>query len=232
MVYGVPKPSMTGISANRIQVNINQQMVTLFNQDFNERLAEDQQEKSLNDKQFLSDVNNTIRLTDGHYEIGLPLKDHNKKFPNNIQQAEVRATHRKRRFSKNPEFHEEYKTIVKDMISKGYAEKVSEGEEIGEPGKVWYIPHHRVYHPRKNKLCVVFNCAVNYMGHSLDKELLQRPDLTSSLIGVMLQFRQECIAVTPDIEGMFHQVQVPESDRNLLRFLWWPEGEVDRPLKT
>ena len=232
MVHGVPKPSTSGISVNRIQVNIDQQMVTLFNQDFNERIAEDQPEKSLNDKQFLSDVNNTIKLTDGHYEIGLPLKDHNKKFPNNIQQAEVRAAHLKRRFSKNPEFHEEYKTVVNDMIIKGYAEKVSEEDEIGEPGKVWYIPHHGVYHPRKNKLRVVFDCAVSYLGESLNKELLQGPDLTSSLIGVMLRFRQECIAVTADIEGIFHQVQVPESDRNLLRFLWWPEGVVDRPLET
>ena len=48
----------------------------------------------------------------------------------------MRAAHLKRRFSKNPEFHEEYKTVVNDMISMGYAEKVSEEEEIGEPGKV------------------------------------------------------------------------------------------------
>ena len=89
-----------------------------------------------NDKQFLSDVNTTIRLTDGHYEIGLPLKDHNKKFSNNIQQAEVKAAHLKRRFSKNPEFHEEYETVVNDMISKGYAEVSEEEEDIGEPGKV------------------------------------------------------------------------------------------------
>ena len=34
------------------------------------------------------------------------------------------------------------------------------------------------------------------------------------------------------LEGIFHQVQVPENDRNLLRFLWWPEGEVDKPLET
>ncbi|XP_072028458.1 uncharacterized protein [Amphiura filiformis] len=118
------------------------------------------------------------------------------------------------------------------MINKEYAQKVPEEEEIGESGRTWYIPHHGVYHPRKNKLRVVYDCAVNYMGHSLNKELLQGPDLTSSLVGVMLRFRQECIAVTADIESMFHQVQVPESDRNLLRFLWWPEGEVDKPLQT
>lgn len=27
---------------------------------------------------------------------------------------------------------------------------------------------------------------------------------------------------------MFHQVKVPTSDRDCLRFLWWKEGDVDR----
>ena len=33
-----------------------------------------------------------------------------------------------------------------------------------------------------------------------------------------------------DIEGMFHQVRVPENDADFLRFLWWPHGNVDQPL--
>ena len=31
-----------------------------------------------------------------------------------------------------------------------------------------------------------------------------------------------------DIEAMFHQVRVDESHRDLLRFLWWEDGEVTR----
>lgn len=29
-----------------------------------------------------------------------------------------------------------------------------------------------------------------------------------------------------DIAAMFHQVQVPKEDADLLRFLWWPSGEL------
>ena len=29
-----------------------------------------------------------------------------------------------------------------------------------------------------------------------------------------------------DIEAMYHQVRVPEEDTDLLRFLWWPEGDL------
>jgi hypothetical protein len=48
----------------------------------------------------------------------------------------------------------------------------------------WFIPHHAVYHPKKpDKIRVVFDCSCQYNGVSLNEELLQGPDLTSSLIG-------------------------------------------------
>lgn len=34
-----------------------------------------------------------------------------------------------------------------------------------------------------------------------------------------------------DIEGMFHQVRVPAEDTDMLRFLWWPQGELSLELK-
>ncbi|PWA32804.1 hypothetical protein CCH79_00018048 [Gambusia affinis] len=35
-----------------------------------------------------------------------------------------------------------------------------------------------------------------------------------------------------DIQAMFHQVKVAEQDRDFLRFLWWPEGDISRELKV
>ena len=54
------------------------------------------------------------------------------------------------------------------------------------------------------------------------------PDLTNQLIGVLLRFRKEVVAITADIEGMFLQVRIPEDQRSYLRFLWWPNGDIDR----
>ncbi len=34
-----------------------------------------------------------------------------------------------------------------------------------------------------------------------------------------------------DVEAMFHQVWVPEEQWNYLRFLWWPEGNLDGEIK-
>ena len=66
---------------------------------------------------------------------------------------------------------------------------------------------------------------------SLNQQLLQGPDLTSTLIGVLIRLRKGEIAITSDIEGLFNQVRVPHDRRDLLRFLWWPDGDISQPLK-
>ena len=63
---------------------------------------------------------------------------------------------------------------------------------------------------------------------SLNTELLQGPDLTNGLVGVISRFRQEPVAVMTDIKAMFHQVRVSPNDVDFLRFLWWPKGDVNR----
>ncbi len=55
---------------------------------------------------------------------------------------------------------------------------------------------------------------------------IQGPDLTSSLIGVITRFRKERVVIMADIEAMFHQVRVPKDDTDLLRFLWWHDGDL------
>ena len=45
---------------------------------------------------------------------------------------------------------------------------------------------------------------------------------------VQLKFRKEHIAIMSDIESMFFQVNVPKEDRDCLRYLWWPEGDLDK----
>ena len=95
----------------------------------------------------------------------------------------------------------------------------------------WYLPHHGVYHPNKpNKIRIVFDCGAVHENNSLNQHLLQGLDLTNQLVGVLLRFRQESIAFMGDIEAMFHQVRVPEEHRKYLKFLWWPNGDISKPL--
>ena len=92
------------------------------------------------------------------------------------------------------------------------------------------MPHHGVRHPKKHKLRVVFDCSASFQGTSLNDELIQGPNLTNTLLGVLIRFRQEPVAMMADIEGMFHQVKVTPADKNFLRFLWWPSGDISQNL--
>lgn len=90
---------------------------------------------------------------------------------------------------------------------------------------------HSVYHPRKGKLPVVFDCGADYKGVLLNTLLLQGPNLTSALLGVLMRFRQEEVAIMGDVKAMFHQVKVSEENKVYLRFLWWPQGNLEQNLE-
>ena len=74
---------------------------------------------------------------------------------------------------------------------------------------------------------VIFDCSAAHKGESLNRHLLQGPDLTNSLLGVLCRFRQDNTAFMCDLEAMFHQVMVSAKDRNFLRFFWWEDGKLD-----
>lgn len=52
------------------------------------------------------------------------------------------------------------------------------------------------------------------------------PDLVNNLVDDFTKFRQRSIGLTADFEAMFHQVIVPPQDRDALKFLWWPQGDI------
>ncbi|XP_048753936.2 uncharacterized protein LOC125665332 [Ostrea edulis] len=145
-------------------------------------------------------------------------------MPNNRKQAEQRLNSLSRKLFSDSEFHDIYKAFMDKIIYEGYAQKVPIENLKRDDGHVWYLPHHGVLHPKKKKLRVVFDCAARFQGTSLNEQLLQGPNLTNTLIGTLMRFREEEIAVMGDIDSMFYQVSVPQQDATFLRFLWWKDG--------
>ena len=115
------------------------------------------------------------------------------------------------------------------IMVNNYARKVPQDQISRNDGVVWYLPHHNVFNPRKpEKVRIVFDCAATYHGKSLNGNVLQGPDFTNSLVGVLLRSRQESVALMADIESMFHQVRVHPKDIDALRFLWFPHGDLSK----
>lgn len=63
-------------------------------------------------------------------------------------------------------------------------------------------------------ICVVFDCTAAYRGVSLNEQLLQGPNLTNTLITVLIRLRQKHTSLMADIKAMFYQVKVPEEDKS------------------
>ncbi|XP_030828101.1 uncharacterized protein LOC115919169 [Strongylocentrotus purpuratus] len=188
-----------------------------------ERLAD-----SVEDKRARKTMDETVGMVDGHYQVGLPWRKYPPSLPNNKKMAESRLQSLKKRLGNDKILHTQYMTTMEGYITKGFAQEVNgQGDEV-----VWYLPHHPVRHPMKpNKVRIVFDCAAKFCNGSLNDQLLSGPDFTNSLVGVLLRFRQERIALVADIEGMFHQVRVTPRDAGALRFLWWDNGDLDKTPK-
>lgn len=193
-----------------------------YKHDFNECTLGEKEEMSREDVQFMKIMTDSGKLQDGHYSFKLPFKKEETSLPNYYCVAKQRILWLKRGFERNEKSHQKYTNFLCDVIKDGYAERVPAQEVKRSDGKLWYIPHHGVYHPKKGKLHVVFDFGAEYRGKSLNSQLLQGPYLTSSLLRVLIRFRQDPVAVMVDVQSMFHQVKVAEDDRDFLRFLWWP----------
>lgn len=198
-------------------------------QSWNDR---NQKTMSQNDRRAMKIIEDTTVLKNGHYTTSLPWKDDSVSLPNNRKLAEVRLSHLKKKLKSNHDHKEMYCKQMTDYLQKGYAVPCDDVGSTEESKKTYYLPHHGVVNVNKpGKVRVVFDCAAKYQGMSLNDNLLQGPDLVNSLVGVLIRFRQEHTAFMADVEGMFNQVKVSDEDSQALRFLWWPDNDLDADAK-
>ena len=172
---------------------------------------------SQDDLKFLRimDTDTTVDCS-GNYMMPLPFKAQ-PQLKNNRQQAERRFKGLERKFITDNVYKAEYSKFMEDLIHAGHAE---EAPNKPKEGIVWYIPHFGVRHKKKGKLRVVFDASASHDGNSLNSLLLSGPDNLNSLLGILLRFRREPIAVTCDIEQMFYNYLFHRKHRDYLRFLW------------
>ena len=206
------------------------EVMKVLESDFQETRYENKIGMSIQDEQFLKKMSEGIRKReDGHFQMPLPLKSDKMALPNNKIVAMQRLKGLKSKLVRNESYRRDYTGFMEATVTKGYAEEVPSDEKRLNNGRVWYIPHHGVYHPQKpDKIRVVFDCSAEFKGHVLNSHLLQGPDMTNSLTGILCRFRKQPVAISCDLEAMFNQVGVDPRDRDLLRFLWWKDGDLEK----
>ncbi len=184
---------------------------------------------SVEDKVFLDIMNKEVFLDeDNHWVAPLPFRSPRIQLPNNREQAKQRLSSLQRTFSKKPKMKMHFFDFMQKVIEDEQAElapPLQSGEEC------WYLPIFGVYHPHKpDKIRVVFDSSAQFGGVSLNDVLLTGPDLNNTLLGVLLRFRREKVAVMADIERMFYCFKVKEQHRNYIRFLWHKDNCAEKEI--
>lgn len=186
---------------------------------------------SMEDMHAQEILDSSVRLTDnGHYEVSMLWSKNPPVLVNNRKLAERRFEQLERKLGQNRSMRERYSNVLNDYVTKGYARKLTPQETSQVSDRTYYLPHHAVINPKKpEKLRVVFDAAAVHEGTSLNHHLLTGPDLLNSLVGVLMRFRCGTVAISADIESMFHQVLVPKNDTDSLRFLWKEDMDSKGP---
>ena len=156
---------------------------------------------SMEDQMAFEIISRQLQYANGHYELPLLWKSA-AILPDSYPMAVRRLQSlKKKRLIKDPDLHRRYTNQIKSNIQMGHAEKVPM-QELSSGIKQWYIPHQPVVNPKKTeKVRIVYDCtAASSNGKTLNGFLMKGPDLMNSLVGVLLRFRREKIAIVADIE--------------------------------
>ena len=178
-------------------------------------------------------IENNLVYKEDHWEAQYPwIRDPNN-LPDNYTAAMGMLQVTEKRLSKNTEHAKVYKAQIDDMADRGVARMLTVDEQKNYNGPVHYIGHHEVFKPdSKSTPCrIVFNSSANFRGHVLNDYWAKGPDLLNNLLGILIRFREEKVAITGDIKKMYHAVKISLLDQHTHRFLW-RDMETDREPDT
>lgn len=93
----------------------------------------------------------------------------------------------------------------------------------------YYLPHHCV--TKANKIRVVFDgSSKTTTGKSLNDIQLVGPVVQNDLLSILMRFRVHKFVITADIQKMYRQIELDESQRHLQLILW--RDDESQPIKV
>ena len=110
-----------------------------------------------------------------------------------------------------------YDNEVQQLMENRYAEPVLFTPDT--PHRCWYLPHHVV--PKKTgELRLVFECASQYKGISINTSCLQGHTLMNDIIRVLIRLHHHKYAFMGDIQHMYNRIKIPVTDRDAFHIFW------------
>ncbi|KAK4304812.1 hypothetical protein Pmani_023247 [Petrolisthes manimaculis] len=190
----------------------------------NNYTIKEERELALIDKGLKYDANN--KLWTAHYPW---IKDPHT-LSNNVTVAIAKMKATERRLVKlGSQYANVYQSQLEDMVNRGVARKLTAKELIEYDGPIHYIHHHDVMKPDSTStpVRIVFISSASYMGQTLNDFWPKGPDILNGLLGVLLRFRQEEVAIVGDVSKMHNTIKLSKFDQHTHRLVW-RDLNVDR----
>jgi hypothetical protein len=168
----------------------------------------------------------TTRLTDGRFSVRIPLKESVEMLGESLQRAKRCLLALERRNKSRPLFNEMYKDFMSEYLSLGHMSEY----KSSDVNKGYFLPHHGVLRESSTttKLRVVFNAsAPTTSGVSLNNIQMVGPTVQDDLLSILIRYRFHKYVLSADIEKMYRQVSVHESDRHLQQVVWRDDTSKD-----
>lgn len=174
---------------------------------------------------------NVKQNEDGWFVVKLPFKN-GMDFPElgeSRKKAIATQLSLEKRFQKNEEYKINYMGQIEEGIRLGHIEEVP--FEPKNSHKYHYMPHHGVTKESSTtKLRVVYNASMHTSnGKSLNDQLAIGAISQSDIVTLLTNFRIFKYAFTADLEKMYKQILIDESQRDLQRFVF--RFNPNEPLK-
>ena len=184
-------PCEDSLTKRKIEDEILQEQLEKFwKTDFRDSVVSSSTSPSIEDKKALEKMERSLKMA-------LPWRTDPPYLPSNRSMVDRRAALLRKRLLRDQDLFSKYNTTMNGYIEQGHAVRVPTDELRPVDRPLWYFPHHPVMHPLKpEKVRVVFDCAAQFAQTSLNKQLLQGPDLTNRIVGVLSRFRQEAVGLT------------------------------------
>eukprot|EP00795_Rhopilema_esculentum_P009997 gene9997-18624_t len=173
-----------------------------------------------------------IEFTGERYSVSLPWKEnYDSPLPSDYKMCLGRLESVYTRLKGKPELLKEYDSIIKEQLTNDIIEIVPNDQLRHENSH--FISHHCVLRDDKvtTKVRVVFDGSAcsNENSLSLNDRLEVGENFIPPLFETLIRFRVHAVALTADIEKAFLQIEVKDSDRDALRFLWYDDVNSASP---
>ena len=180
---------------------------------------------SFKEEQELEMIRNglTYNAADKCWTSSYPWLISPEQLPQNYSSALATLRGTEKRLLGDTKWAQSYGDQIIDMINRGVARKLSPREIEEWKGPSFYISHLAVVNEKSKStpVRIVFNSSQVYHGISLNQCLAKGPDsFRNSILGILLRYREEKIALVGDIKKMFHSVFLNNKEKQCHRFLW------------